>query len=94
MLEVAAFSRNSAGRACGQDEGIKVKSQEGGRNPLFQTQQSLGQTHKRNETFLKHSKIKTSAKPGVADLYELYPLSCPHDFPSHGFHLAQQYNFG
>lgn len=43
VLEVAAFSRKgSAGRAHGQDEGIKVKSQEGGRNPLFLTQRVLG----------------------------------------------------
>lgn len=43
VLEVAAFSRKgSAGRAHGQDEGIKVKSQEGGGNPLFLTQRILG----------------------------------------------------
>lgn len=41
---------------------MKVKSQEGGRDPVFVTRGSLGQTHKQNEKFLKHSKSQDCCK--------------------------------
>lgn len=61
VLEVATFSRRGSA-TYGQDVGIKVKSWEGGRNPLIQSQRVLDKTHKQNEQFLKHSESQDSAK--------------------------------